>query len=211
MAGLCLLRYPKGAGLSEWSCDVYVEEFHVFDLRNRLLFQGVNLFERLSVSRTLEHMRRILGLTRYAVIVPAVASIIGAIFLMAQGSGEVAMVVIEAIISNASLKDSIVGVLTAVDAILLGTVLLVIGYGLYELFIDTEIAVPEWLQVRDLDDLKSKLIGVVVAIIAVVFVGVFVDSNRAQDVVSYGLGAGALVAGLAVFALATRKPGDKEK
>lgn len=156
-------------------------------------------------------MRRILGLTRYAVVVPAVASIIGAIFLMAQGSVEVAMVVIEAIISNASLKDSIVGVLTAVDAILLGTVLLVIGYGLYELFIDTEIAVPEWLQVRDLDDLKSKLIGVVVAIIAVVFVGVFVDSNRAQDVVSYGLGAGALVAGLAVFALATRKPGDKEK
>lgn len=130
---------------------------------------------------------------------------------MAQGSIEVAMVVIDAIISNASLKDSIVGVLTAVDAILLGTVLLVIGYGLYELFIDTEIAVPEWLQVRDLDDLKSKLIGVVVAIIAVVFVGVFVDSNRAQDVVSYGLGAGALVAGLAVFALATRKPGDKEK
>lgn len=121
------------------------------------------------------------------------------------------MVVIDAILSNASLKDSIVGVLTAVDAILLGTVLLVIGYGLYELFIDTEIAVPEWLQVRDLDDLKSKLIGVVVAIIAVVFVGVFVDSNRAQDVVSYGLGAGALVAGLAVFALATRKPGDKEK
>jgi len=156
-------------------------------------------------------MRRILGLTRYAVVVPAVASIIGAIFLMAQGSIEVAMVVIDAIISNASLKDSIVGVLTAVDAILLGTVLLVIGYGLYELFIDTEIAVPEWLQVRDLDDLKSKLIGVVVAIIAVVFVGVFVDSNRAQDVVSYGLGAGALVAGLAVFALATRKPGDKEK
>ncbi len=156
-------------------------------------------------------MRRILGLTRYAVVVPAVASIIGAIFLMAQGSIEVAMVVIDAIISNATLKDSIVGVLTAVDAILLGTVLLVIGYGLYELFIDTEIAVPEWLQVRDLDDLKSKLIGVVVAIIAVVFVGVFVDSNRAQEVVSYGLGAGALVAGLAVFALATRKPSDKEK
>jgi hypothetical protein len=34
---------------------------------------------------------------------------------------------------------------------------------------------------------------------------VFVDSNRADEVLSYGLGAGALVAGLAVFALATRK------
>jgi uncharacterized membrane protein YqhA len=104
-----------------------------------------------------------------------------------------------------------VEVLTAIDAILLGTVLLVIGYGLYELFIDTEIQVPQWLQVNDLDDLKSKLIGVVVAIIAVVFVGVFVDSNRADDVVSYGLGAGALVLALAVFAYATKKDTSSRK
>ncbi len=159
-------------------------------------------------------MRQILGLTRYAVIVPAIASIIGALLLMAQGSIEMIIVVYESVAAHAYLKDTIVAVLTAVDAILLGTVLLVIGYGLYELFVDPELTVPDWLRVRDLDDLKSKLIGVVVAIIAVVFVGVFVDSNRADEVLAYGLGAGALVAGLAVFALATRKsykPSDKTK
>ncbi len=115
------------------------------------------------------------------------------------------MVVIDAVTTDLGLKETIVEVLTAVDAILLGTVLLVIGYGLYELFIDAEIEVPQWLRVRDLDDLKSKLIGVVVAILAVVFVGVFVDSNRSDDVISYGVGAGALVVGLAIFAFATRK------
>jgi len=150
-------------------------------------------------------MRQILGLTRYAVIVPAIASIIGALLLMAQGSIEMVVVVYESITTHAYLKDTVVDVLTAVDAILLGTVLLVIGYGLYELFVDPELTVPDWLQVRDLDDLKSKLIGVVVAIIAVVFVGVFVDANRADEVLSYGIGAGALVVGVAVFALATRK------
>ena len=150
-------------------------------------------------------MRKILGLTRYAVFVPAVASIIGALLLMAQGSISILMIVVDAVLNDAYLKETIVEVLTAVDAILLGTVLLVIGYGLYELFVDTRLEVPEWLEVRDLDDLKSKLIGVVVAIIAVVFVGVFVDTNRAADVVAYGVGAGALVAGLALFALATRK------
>jgi uncharacterized membrane protein YqhA len=65
--------------------------------------------------------------------------------------------------------------------------------------------VPVWLQVHDLDDLKSKLIGVVVALIAVIFVGVFVDVNRSQDVIAFGVGAGALVTGLAVFAFATKK------
>ena len=150
-------------------------------------------------------MKRILGLTRFAVVVPAIASIIGALLLMAQGSISMVTVVIEAISNGSSLKESIVDVLTAIDAILLGTVLLVIGYGLYELFIDADIEVPLWLRVNNLDDLKSKLIGVVVAIIAVVFVGVFVDSNRSEDVISYGVGAGALVVGLAIFAFATRK------
>lgn len=154
-------------------------------------------------------MKKILGLTRYAVVVPAIASIIGALLLMGQGSVEMVKVVIDALTDGASLKETIVEVLTAVDAILLGTVLLVIGYGLYELFIDADIEVPLWLRVRDLDDLKSKLIGVVVAIVAVVFVGVFVDSNRADEVISYGVGAGALVVGLAIFAYASRKEGGK--
>ena len=150
-------------------------------------------------------MKKILGLTRYAVFVPAIASIIGALLLMVQGSVEIVQVAIKAVTGPTNLKLTIVEVLTAVDAILLGTVLLVIGYGLYELFIDSEIEVPLWLRVEDLDDLKSKLIGVVVAIVAVVFVGVFVDSNRAGDVISYGVGAGALVLGLAVFAYASKK------
>jgi uncharacterized membrane protein YqhA len=150
-------------------------------------------------------MKRIMGLTRYAVFVPAIASIIGALLLMAQGSWAMLMTVIDSVSNGYGLKETIVEVLTAVDAILLGTVLLVIGYGLYELFIDADLDVPQWLRVYDLDDLKSKLIGVVVAIVAVVFVGVFVDSNRASDVISYGVGAGALVVGLAIFAFVTKK------
>jgi uncharacterized membrane protein YqhA len=150
-------------------------------------------------------VKQAIGLTRYAVFVPALASIFGAILLMAQGSIAIVMVVVDAVLNDLGLKETIVEVLTAIDAILLGTVLLVIGYGLYELFIDTDIQVPLWLRVEDLDDLKSKLIGVVVAILAVVFVGVFVDSNRSDDVISYGVGAGALVVGLAIFAFATRK------
>jgi uncharacterized membrane protein YqhA len=155
-------------------------------------------------------MRKVLGYTRYAVFIPALASIVGALLLMAQGSIAVIAAAYNSIFRGYYLKETIVEVLTAVDAILLGTVLLVIGYGLYELFIDADLDVPMWLRVDDLDDLKSKLIGVIVAIIAVVFVGVFVDVNRADDVVAYGVGAGALVAGLALFSLATKKTGTKK-
>ena len=150
-------------------------------------------------------MNRILAATRYIAIIPAIAAILGAILLMVQGSVAMMQVIIDVISDRTKLKITIVEVLTAVDAILLGTVILVIGYGLYELFIDEDLEVPVWLQVHDLDDLKSKLIGVVVAIISVIFVGVYVDANRASDVISYGVGAGALVVGLAIFSYATRK------
>lgn len=150
-------------------------------------------------------MNRILARARFAVFIPAIASILGALLLMFQGSVAMIRTIIDVITEGTKLKLTIVEILTAVDAILLGTVLLVIGYGLYELFIDEDLEVPPWLQVQDLDDLKSKLIGVVVAIISVIFVGVFVDTDRAADVISYGVGAGALVTGLAVFAYATRK------
>jgi uncharacterized membrane protein YqhA len=157
-------------------------------------------------------MNRILAKARFAVLIPALASILGALLLMFQGSVAMVTTIIDVITEGTKLKLTIVEILTAVDAILLGTVLLVIGYGLYELFIDEDLDVPPWLQVQDLDDLKSKLIGVVVAIISVIFVGVFVDTDRAADVISYGVGAGAMVTGLAVFAFATRKdPSQKNR
>lgn len=157
-------------------------------------------------------MNKFLARARYAVFVPAIASILGALLLMLQGSVAMVTTVVDVVTEGTKLKLTIVEILTAVDAILLGTVLLVIGYGLYELFIDEDLEVPVWLQVQDLDDLKSKLIGVVVAIISVIFVGVFVDTDRASDVISYGVGAGAMVTGLAIFAFATRKdPSDKKK
>ena len=75
-------------------------------------------------------MRKLVGLTRYTVFVPAIASILGALLLMAQGSISVVVAIINSVVEQTPLKDVIVEVLTAVDAILLGTVLLVIGYGL---------------------------------------------------------------------------------
>ena len=62
-------------------------------------------------------MRKIFELTRFAVIVPALASLLGALLLMAQGSIAMVKVVINSVLDGTGLKDTIVEVLTAVDAI----------------------------------------------------------------------------------------------
>ena len=150
-------------------------------------------------------MRRLFEISRFAVIIPSAASIIGAIVLMILGSIEIVRSAIHVVVKKEPLKDTVVAILTSVDAILLGTVLLVIGYGLYELFIDTNLEVPDWLEINTLDDLKAKLIGVVVAIIAVIFVGVLVDAKSPSEVMYYGAGAGAVVLALAAFSFTSKK------
>jgi uncharacterized membrane protein YqhA len=151
------------------------------------------------------HMRRFVELSRFVVILPAFGSLLGAFVLMLIGVWEVFTSIWGIFNSSSPLKDTVVGILTAVDTLLLATVLLVIGYGLYELFVDSEVQLPPWLEIRDLDDLKNKLIGVVVAIIAVVFLGQLVDNNSSNEVFLAGAGSGALVLGLAAFTFATKK------
>ena len=150
-------------------------------------------------------MRRIIEVSRFVVIIPALAAIVGAIVLMILGSVEILWAALDVVVDQVPLKETIVDVLASIDAILLGTVLLVIGYGLYELFVDTNITVPDWLEINNLDDLKAKLIGVIVAIIAVIFVGELVDSESANDVMYYGIGSGAVVLALAAFNLKSKK------
>ena len=150
-------------------------------------------------------MRRLIEVSRFVVIVPALAAIIGAIVLMILGSVEILRAALGVVVEQVPLKETIVDVLASIDAILLGTVLLVIGYGLYELFVDTHLDVPDWLEINNLDDLKAKLIGVIVAIIAVIFVGELVDADSANDVMYYGIGSGAVVIALAAFSLNSKK------
>lgn len=124
---------------------------------------------------------------------------------MILGSIGILKATVDTVLTRAPLKETIVSILTSIDSILLGTVLLVIGYGLYELFVDTNLEIPEWLEINTLDDLKAKLTGVIVAIIAVVFVGLLVETKSSTDVMNYGIGAGAVVLALGAFSYATKK------
>ena len=136
-------------------------------------------------------MRRIIEVSRYVVVLPALGALVGALVLIVIGLWEIGTAIYKLVQLDVELKASIVSVLTAVDTLLLATVLLVIGYGLYELFVDETVELPAWLQIHSLDDLKGKLIGVVVAVIAVVFLGELVEGTDPEGVMQFGIGAGA--------------------
>ena len=53
-----------------------------------------------------------------------------------------------------------------IDLVLLATILQVVAFGLYALFIDSDPRSRQWLRTGDVDDLKFKLAGIVVVMLA---------------------------------------------
>jgi uncharacterized membrane protein YqhA len=82
---------------------------------------------------------------------------------------------------------------TIIDLFLLGTVLYIIAVGLYELFVDPGLPMPAWLRITTLDDLKERLLGVVVVLLAVTFLGSAVTWDGSVNILALGLAVGTVL------------------
>lgn len=96
-----------------------------------------------------------------------------------------------------NLKELSIVLIQAIDIFLLATVLYIIALGLYELFIDEALDLPHWLEVHTLDDLKARLLGVIVVILPVTFLGKLVEWRKGQEILWLGLAVGAVLVAIA--------------
>ncbi len=102
-------------------------------------------------------------------------------------------------------KAFLLNFIEIVDLFLLSTVFYVTALGLYELFIDEEINVPSWLEIKNVDDLKSKLISIVIVTLGVLFLGRVISWDGQTDLMGFGLGVGAVIFALAYFVAQKKK------
>lgn len=147
-------------------------------------------------------MRRFLSATRYLIIVPALGSFVAATVLLAYGAAETVQLVGKAFthgVSSKIAKTLALGFIEVVDLFLLGTVLYIIALGLYELFVDDHLPLPHWLEIHDLDDLKSKLTGVVILVMGVLFLGQAVTWDGQRNLLPYGAAVALVIGALTYF------------
>jgi uncharacterized membrane protein YqhA len=94
-----------------------------------------------------------------------------------------------------------------IDRFLLAAVAFIAALGLGKLFVNARVPVPSWLEIATLDDLKDKLLRVVVVILGVVFLGQVAAWEGGYEIAAVGGGIAAVVAAMSYFLFAARPSG----
>jgi uncharacterized membrane protein YqhA len=155
-------------------------------------------------------MPRVLGSTRYLIVLPVLGLAIAAsVFFVFGGIGLIRLLVdltigVLSTLFSASRESAsaergliIFEVVEYVHLFLVGTVLYITAIGLYQLFIQ-EIQFPRWLKIDSTEELETNLIGVTVVVLAVNFMGA-VFLRGTEGLFEYGAGIALPIAALGLF------------
>ena len=158
-------------------------------------------------------MSTLLGASRFMVILAVIGALLAATTLIVFGLLETVQLISQTIqngeVSRKIAKSLALEFIEIIDLFLLGTVFYIVAIGLYELFISTDVKLPEWLTINNLDDLKNKLIAVVVVVLGVLFLGQVVAWDGETDLLGYGVAVALVIAALTYFL--TQKSDGKPK
>jgi uncharacterized membrane protein YqhA len=143
-------------------------------------------------------MSRLLERSKYMVLIAVVALLAAALATFGWGALKTVYFVAGLIGSAGADPLSVIALLDTVDTFLVGTVLLITALGLYELFIGP-LELPEWLVIKDLNSLKSKLSDVIVLFMAIKFLDKLVQSKNALDTLWLALAVAVVSAALIAY------------
>lgn len=142
-------------------------------------------------------------LSRFVALFAIIGTALSALAIYIYGAAFVGYTLWETITAGApheeGLKHLTVQLVESTDAFLLGTVLYIVAIGFFQLFIDSDLDIPGWMRITDLDQLKSKLIGVIVVLLGVTFLGKVSNWKDGTDIAYLGVAIGAVIVALAYF------------
>lgn len=101
-----------------------------------------------------------------------------------------------------------VNIIKIIDIQLLAVIQYVISVGLYELFIG-ELRLPPWLNIRTIDQLKSKLASVIILILAVKFTEKVMDWKQNIDILYLAIGIAVIIFVLTYYYRVKEKPKEE--
>ena len=146
-----------------------------------------------------------LGLSRVVVVVPVIVLLLSAVASFAYGT-DVFVRSVAHVVDDPQLTSHNLGfLLLLTDLFLIGATLMIAAFGFYDLFIgtigasDPGVRLPGWLRMHDLNDLKARVISMIILVAAVSFVDDVVESKGGLYTLYLGVGVGVVIAALTAF------------
>ena len=146
-----------------------------------------------------------LSLFRIVVIVPLIVLLLSALASFVYGTDVFVRSVLNFVDEPQLTSHNLGFLLLLTDLFLVGATLMIAAFGFYELFIGRIDAhgrgmrLPGWLKMHDLNDLKARVISMIILVAAVTFTDVVVESKAGLDTFYLGAGVAVVIAALTAF------------
>lgn len=156
-----------------------------------------------SFSNWQQRVHVVTGTSRFAILLAIAGVSIASVSMLVYSIIVLVRVVFHAFLRTGynldSAKHLAVELIELTDFFLLGMVLYVVGFGMYQLFIDPEAVAASWMQVTSLDQLKTQILNVIVVLLAVTFLGSALEWNGDRDILWYGGTIAVVIIALSIY------------
>ena len=147
-----------------------------------------------------------LSLSRIVVVVPVIVLLLSAFSSFAYGT-DVFVRSIGRVVEDPELTSHNLGfLLLLTDLFLVGATLMIAAFGFYDLFITRideggrpSLRLPAWLRMHDLNDLKARVISMIILVAAVTFTDVAVETEGGLNTLYLGAAVALVTGALTVF------------
>jgi len=142
-------------------------------------------------------LRNLFLMSRSLVVIAIIGLLIASVIVVAGAIAELYRIIVH--LASGGLVDEGVGQYLAVnmteliDLFLIAVALIIFALGLYQLFIDYDVKLPEWLNTPSLDALKTRLLLVVIVLLAVIFLGAVAESEGGVAIAGLGIAVAAVM------------------
>jgi uncharacterized membrane protein YqhA len=145
-----------------------------------------------------------LGLAQLSVLLPVVVLLLSGIAAFVYGT----IIAVNSGISIAGhpfAPHNLRLFLVEIDLFLIGATMIIAAFGLYELFIarispaSLRWPLPRWLEMNDLNDLKARVISMLILVVAVTFVDELLEFSDPLGILYLSAGVAVFIIALTVF------------
>ncbi len=154
-------------------------------------------------------MKWLIERSRYLTYVAVIGLQVGAVAALYVGAEKIVRVVQVAVINAPTNAPTLFVLFESLDSFLVAIALIVISVSMYELFIG-DLSVPDWMTVRNLNELKAKFGIVLIPVMAVKFVQKLLQSESALETLYYGIAVAIVSAALTVLTIVSEKEKEAE-